>query len=205
MSNDGAHKGLLAHAVWRLGRAWTAELGGLAPRRVIAESTANLLPAQSFSRTRTAMFRAAGVHIGEHSLIFGPLRLTGIGDICDLLWIGSNTHVTGELRVDLGAPVRIGDWVRIGHDVVLLTIDHAIGPEYFRTGVSRFAPIEIGDGTWIASRVTVLPGVKIGAGAVVAAGAVVKRDVPPNTLVAGVPARVVRNLASDEPVPSSRF
>jgi acetyltransferase-like isoleucine patch superfamily enzyme len=61
------------------------------------------------------------------------------------------------------------------------------------------APIIIGDGVWIASRVTVLPGVFIGDGSVVAAGAVVSRDVAPNTMVAGVPARLVRELEVDTP------
>jgi acetyltransferase-like isoleucine patch superfamily enzyme len=54
--------------------------------------------------------------------------------------------------------------------------------------------VTIGSGVWIASRVTVLPGVRIGDGAVVAAGAVVARDVPAHTLVGGVPARVIRSL-----------
>jgi maltose O-acetyltransferase len=55
-------------------------------------------------------------------------------------------------------------------------------------------PVSIEDGAWIAARVTILPGVTIGRGTVVAAGAVVTRDVPPNTLAAGVPARVKREL-----------
>jgi acetyltransferase-like isoleucine patch superfamily enzyme len=99
--------------------------------------------------------------------------------------------------VDLAAPVRIGSGVRIGHDVTLLTVNHTIGSEELRSGTREFQGIDIGDGTWIASRVTVLPNVHIGSGCVVAAGAVVSRDVPANTLVAGVPARVIRSLSVD--------
>jgi maltose O-acetyltransferase len=66
-----------------------------------------------------------------------------------------------------------------------------------RSGARKYGAIEIGDGAWLASRVMVLPGVRIGAGAVVAAGSVVTRDVPDNTLVAGVPARVARSLSAD--------
>jgi maltose O-acetyltransferase len=170
------------------------EIEPIAPRKVLAEAAATLLPQQSFNRTRTALVRAAGVKIGPRSLILGPVRLTGVGDACLLLSIGSNTIITGPLHADLGAPVRIGDWVRIGHDVSLLTVNHEIGSTWLRSGTSFFGPIEIGNGAWIASRVTVLPGVSIGTSSVVAAGSVVTRDVPANTLVAGVPARVVRTL-----------
>ena len=52
----------------------------------------------------------------------------------------------------------------------------------------------IGDGCWLGARAVVLPGVRIGAGSIVAAGALVTRDVPPNSLVAGVPAKLVRDL-----------
>ena len=85
-----------------------------------------------------------------------------------------------------------------------------------RSGKRKFGPIEIGNGAWLASRVVVLPGVRIGAGAIVASGSVVTRDVPDNTLVVGVPARVVRHLSVDgdadamsegleEPLSSRRF
>jgi maltose O-acetyltransferase len=142
--------------------------------------TASLLPQQTFNRTRTALTRVAGVEIGSHSLILGPIRLTGVGDPCSLLTIGTNTIVTGPLHADLGAAIRIGDNVRLGHDVTLLTVNHQIGAQWLRSGTSFFGPIEIGDGAWVASRVTVPPA-SIGAGSVVAAGSIVTRDVPPNT------------------------
>jgi acetyltransferase-like isoleucine patch superfamily enzyme len=179
----------------RLARASLEEISPFFPRKVVAESLAGLLPQQSFNRTRTALLRAAGVRVGDRSLIQGPVRLTGKGNPCELLSIGDDTLITGPLHADLGAPIRIGHSVRIGHDVSLLTVNHAIGERWLRSGTSVFGPIDIGDGAWIASRVTVLPGVTIGAGSVVAAGAVVTRNVAPNTLVAGVPARVVRTLS----------
>jgi maltose O-acetyltransferase len=178
----------------RLARASLEEVVPVHPRKIVAESLASLFPSQTFNRTRTALLRAAGVRVGDRSLLQGPIRLTGNGNPCELLSIGEDTLITGVLHADLGAPIRIGRSVRIGHDVSLLTVNHAIGERWLRSGTSIFGAIEIGDGAWIASRVTVLPGVKIGAGSVVAAGAVVTRDVEPNTLVAGVPARVVRRL-----------
>jgi maltose O-acetyltransferase len=187
---------LLARAV-RAAQVALEEVEPLYPRKVLAEAAASLLPQQAFNRTRTAMLRAAGVRVGAHSLIQGPIRITGLGDPCPLLTIGEHTIITGPLHVDLGAPVSIGDWVRLGHDVTLLTINHEIGTAWLRSGTSFGGKIDIGRGAWIASRVTVLPGVTIGQSSVVAAGSVVVRDVPENTLVAGVPARVVRVLTPD--------
>jgi maltose O-acetyltransferase len=172
------------------------EVEPLASRRVFAQLAIGF-PSQAFNRTRTAMLRAAGVRIGLRSLVQGPLRITGSGNPCQDFSIGNFTLLSGPLHADIGAPIRIGDRVRIGHDVSLLTVDHEVGAEEMRSGRRKFGPIEIADGAWLASRVVVLPGVRIGVGAIVAAGAVVTRDVPDNTLVAGVPARVARSLSPD--------
>jgi maltose O-acetyltransferase len=180
----------------RLARAAREEVAALSPTKVLAEVLSAALPQQTFDRTRTALLRVAGVSMGPQSLLQGPIRITGIGSRCALLSIGECTIITGPLHIDIGAPVRIGSFVRIGHDVTLLTIDHQIGSEILRAGKTGFGPIEIGDGAWIASRVTILPNVTVGAGAVVAAGSVVTRDVPANTLVAGIPARVIRELVT---------
>jgi maltose O-acetyltransferase len=181
----------------RVARAAFDEVAPFRPRKVLAEMAATLLPTQSFNRTRTAMLRAAGVRIGTQSLLLGPIIITGNENPCEFLSIGERTLITGPFRVDLGASVKIGNFVQIGHDVTFLTVSHDIGKPNLRAGTRHYAPIEVGDGVWIASRVTVLPGVVIGHGAVVAAGSVVSRDVAPNTLVAGVPARVIRTLSDD--------
>jgi maltose O-acetyltransferase len=199
----------------KLERVALEEMQPLLSRRVLS-TLALGLPAQSFSRVRTAMLRAAGLHIGPLSLFQGPLHITGGDRACERLDIGTYTLISGALHCDLAAPIRIGDRVRIGHDVSLLTVDHEIGPAEMRCGTRSFGAIEIGDGAWLASRVVVLPGVRIGAGAIVAAGSVVTRDVAPNTLVAGVPARKIRDLsdtgcseppvdAADEPASSRRL
>jgi len=189
----------------RLWRVAAEDVGPILSRQAFAH-LAETLPSSAFFRTRTAMLRAAGVRIGKHALIQGKLRLTGPGNPCELLHIGESTLITGGLHVDLGAAVRIGKMVRIGHDVSLLTINHDVGPPYLRAGTSFSAEIVIGDGAWLASRCTVLPGVTVGAGSIVGAGSMVTRDVPPHTLVAGVPARVIRELDRDEerPLPFTR-
>ena len=175
------------------------EVETLTWRKLLVDGAA-LLPQQSLNRVRTAALRAAGMQMGVQSLIQGPVRITGAGNPCRSVSIGSFTILSGHLHIDVAAPVRIGSGVRIGHDVSLLTISHQIGTPALRSGKSFSGPITIGDGVWIASRVTVLANVTIGQGAVVAAGSVVTRDVPPHTLVAGVPARALRTL--DETMPA---
>jgi maltose O-acetyltransferase len=167
-------------------------------RKILANSLSRALPHFRFCRLRTALLRTAGVRIGAGAVIMGPLDLTGFGSVPQLLRFGALTYVSGPLHVDLGAEVRVGNGVRLGPDVTLLTVDHEIGPSGYRCGRLVSAPIRIGNGAWVGPRAIVLPGVFIGHGAVVAAGAVVTRDVAPNTLVAGVPARIVRELGGDE-------
>jgi len=174
-------------------------------RQLACRSVSGALPQFGFVRTRTALLRAAGIPIGAGSLFLGSLNVTGPGDVRALLSVGARSFITGPLHVDLGAAVRIGNNVQLGHDVALLTIDHEIGPSQHRCTNPVMAPIVIGDGAWLASRVLVLPGVTVGKGAVVAAGAVVTRDVAPDTLVAGVPARFVRSLEGTEHRTSARL
>ena len=200
-------------AIWsHLKEVAAEELGSLLSRRSLAR-LAGTLPTQAFNRSRTALLRRSGISIGPKSLVQGPLLVTGRDENPGLqLSIGSYTLLSGALHCDIGATIRIGDRVRIGHNVTLLTVDHQVGSGEMRSGKTKYGPIEIGDGAWLASRVVVLPGVRIGAGAIVAAGSVVTRDVPDNTLAIGVPARVVRNLnadagseSADAPVSSRRF
>jgi acetyltransferase-like isoleucine patch superfamily enzyme len=91
------------------------------------------------------------------------------------------------------APIDIADGVMIANRVNLVTSGHPVEPSERRASITA-EPITIETNVWIATAATILPGVTIGADSVVAAGAVVTRDVAPATLVAGVPARVVREL-----------
>jgi len=177
----------------RLRRVLREELA-FDPCRIGAHAVSLVVPANTCNRVRTLLLRALGVPIPHTTLIAGPLRITGSGSVRHLFTIGAGCHITGPLHVDLTAPVCIGARVYTGYDVMLLTADHELdGPEQ-RCGRRVFRPVHVEDGAWLGSRVVVLPGVRIGRGAVVAAGAVVTRDVPPHTLVGGVPARHLRAL-----------
>jgi len=97
---------------------------------------------------------------------------------------------------DMGG-VDIGDRVMIGPNVNIITTGHALGPSERRAYIEA-KPIVIESNVWIATGATILGGVRVGENSVVGAGAVVAKDVPPNSFVAGVPARVIR-LLEEEP------
>jgi len=183
----------------RIGRVLHEEMGDMGLRNVGAGFVSRALPQLSFGRVRTTALRALGVRLGPRSLVLGPLRITGKGDVRHLLSFGADVVVTGNLHVDIGGEIRVGDRVFLGHDVALITVDHRIGPPERRCAEPTLSSIVIGEGAWLASRVIVLPGVTIGSGVVVAAGAVVTRDVEPNVLVGGIPARVLRHLGGETP------
>ena len=102
---------------------------------------------------------------------------------------GKNVFVNSCCHFQDQGGIEIGDGCLIGHNVVFATIDHDLYPENNR--VNHYAPIKLGKSVWVGSNSTILPGVTVGDWAVIAAGAVVTRDVPPMTIVGGVPAKVI--------------
>jgi maltose O-acetyltransferase len=109
--------------------------------------------------------------------------------------IGKGAFINYGLFIDNTDRVTIGNDCSLGPNVTILTGTHEIGPSTKRAGTDRGLPVHIGDGSWLGANVTVLPGVTIGTGAMIAAGAVVTKDCEPNGLYAGVPARKIRNLS----------
>lgn len=102
--------------------------------------------------------------------------------------IGNGTVINKRCVLDGRGGLVIGNNVDIAQDTFIWTEQHDYNsPDY--TSICK--PVEIEDYVWIASRATVLPGVKIGRGAVVACGAIVTKDVPPLAIVGGVPARII--------------
>ena len=91
--------------------------------------------------------------------------------------------------------ISVGARVAFGMEVMVCTSTHEPGDQQRRAGPYTTAPVTIGDGSWIGARALILPGVTVGEGCVVAAGAVVREDCEPGGLYAGVPARRVRDLA----------
>lgn len=106
--------------------------------------------------------------------------------------IEEGTYINRECFFDSAAPITIGRNCSFGMQVALVTSSHEVGNSHRRAGPLRVAAIDVGDGTWLGARVLVMPGVSIGSGCVIAAGAVVTSDCEPNSMYAGVPARLVR-------------
>ncbi|MEE1084340.1 MAG: DapH/DapD/GlmU-related protein [Paludibacteraceae bacterium] len=79
-------------------------------------------------------------------------------------------------------------------DVCFICPSHVIGDETKRAGRGTYGNIIIGDGTWIGARSTILSGVSVGKGCIIAAGSIVNKDVPDNTMVGGVPAKIIKRL-----------
>jgi acetyltransferase-like isoleucine patch superfamily enzyme len=116
-------------------------------------------------------------------LVSGP---NGVIDIGEGVFINYGSMISAHLRVWIGSNVMIGNYC-----IVADTEIPGIGEPPGGPAIDP-RPVEIGDGAWLAARVTVLPGTRIGAGAVIAAGSVVAGDIPPGTLAGGIPARILR-------------
>lgn len=111
--------------------------------------------------------------------------------------IGAHSGIGAHGFVSRGT--RIGAHVMIGPEVLILTNNHrfsSLDLPMAEQGYSPQKPVTIGDDVWIGARVILLPGVTVGSGSVVGAGAVVAKDVPAGVVVAGNPARIVRRRAA---------
>lgn len=131
------------------------------------------------------IFQKAGKRINvEHGAFFGTGSDIQIGDNSGL---GLNCRVMG--------PLKIGANVMMGPDVMIFTSNHnidRIDVPMIKQGNADKQPVEIRDDVWIGARAIILPGVTIGTGAVVGAGAVVTKDIEDYAVAAGVPAKVIK-------------
>ena len=115
---------------------------------------------------------------------------------------GKNTKIGKRVFINAGCQFQdqggltIGDDVLVGPQTIIATLNHDPDPE--KRGGMFAKPVVIGDKVWLGARVTICPGVTIGENSVVAAGAVVTKDVPANVIVGGNPARIIRHLDPGE-------
>lgn len=129
-----------------------------------------------------------GYKVPSSLRVFPPLYT----DYGKNITVGADVFINACCHFQDHGGVTIGDGCQIGHNVVFATLNHELAPERRKT--TRPAPIVLGKNVWIGSNATILQGVTIGDNAVVAAGGVVNKDVEPNTVVGGVPAKLIKRI-----------
>lgn len=141
------------------------------------------------------------IKIGKNT-VFGHLRCTPWGGCViqarqqgSSVIIGANCQFANRVTIIANKKIEIGDGLLCGEDVKIIDSDfHPIDPFIRKQGCGATNPVKIGCNVWIGDGVRVLKGVVIGDECVVAAGSIVARNVPPRTLVGGIPARWIKNI-----------
>lgn len=129
-----------------------------------------------------------GRPVGEGFGLFPPFYT----DFGKNITIEKNVFINAGCKFQDQGGITVKEGALIGHGVVLATLNHDLAPE--KRQQLHPAPIVIGHGVWIGANATICPGVTIGDNSVVAAGAVVTRNVPPDVIVGGVPAKLIKRL-----------
>lgn len=146
-----------------------------------------LLPPTRLFGLRRLLLRLGGIDVAADTSVCGRGWIYGRGRLS----IGTGTWLSPgvEIHTHSEAAIVIAADCDIGPGVVILTGSHEIGTSARRAGTGTARPVAIGPGCWIGARSLILGGVTIGAGSIVAAGAVVVADCPANALIGGIPAR----------------
>lgn len=151
----------------------------------------NIIP---FYIVRNFFYRVSGVQIGKKSTIHMKTFIEGTYPSGDRIKIGDFTSIGRNSYLDARGIVEIGNSVSISPGVQIITAQHELNSSDFK-GIR--AKVIIGDYTWIGTNAIILPGIKVGKGAVVAAGAVVTKDVKDFEVVGGNPAKFIKNRNQD--------
>jgi acetyltransferase-like isoleucine patch superfamily enzyme len=156
--------------------------------RVVAQINAGY---RTPDEVRELMAALTGNPVDESVTIFPPFY----SEFGKNLILGTDVFINMDCSFQDTGGITIGDGSLIGHNSSLTTLNHSKDPD--RRADMTPAPIVIGSKVWLGAAVPVVPGVTIGDGAIVGAGSVVTKDVPANTIVGGVPARLIRTTGFD--------
>ena len=143
---------------------------------------------------RALFFELTGQEEEETFTLFPPVY----SDFGKNIRVGKNVFINSGCCFQDQGGVEIGDNCLIGHMVVFATLNHDLSPDK-RANMCP-APIRLGKNVWVGSHATLLAGVTVGDNAVIAAGAVVTKDVPANVVVGGVPAKILKHISADTTV-----
>ena len=151
-------------------------------RLYVCNHIINRIPSHS---VRLAFYRRVmRFKIGKQTFIFMGCTFDCVGG----LLIGANSVINANCRLDSRGGLNIGDSVSISNDTIILTADHDMNNNM----EGRALSVKIRDYVWVGTRSMILPGVEIKTGSVIAAGSVVTKDVIENTVVGGVPAKLIK-------------
>lgn len=160
-----------------------------------ARAVVNTVAASPFvpKRVRQAIYRLYGMQVRTKAIspgsYFGGNRIE----------IGKGTYVNVNCFFESSeAPIVIGEKCALGMEVMIITSMHEIGPPEDRAGQGYRLSVTVEDGCWLGARATVMPGVTVATGCIIAAGALVTRDTAPHGLYAGVPAVRIKDLPTEE-------
>ncbi|UPQ85122.1 sugar O-acetyltransferase [Ignavigranum ruoffiae] len=143
---------------------------------------------------RELMSQLTGSKIDQSFSMFPPFYT----DCGKHIKIGKNVFINTACMFQDQGGIEIGDGVLIGHNVMMATLNHSMSAKNRANMIPK--PIKIGNNVWIGAKATICPGVEIGEGAVIAAGAVVTRNVEKHTVVGGVPARLIKRIENEEEI-----
>ena len=160
--------------------------------RIVAENAPSIAELSGAYRSqaeiRALLVKITGSDIDENLHVNLPLY----SDFGRHLRIGKNVFInSGVMFTDLGG-ITLEDHVLIGPRANIISVNHPADPQARRGLILK--PVRIYRNAWIGAGATILPGVTVGENAIVAAGAVVSKDVPPNTIVGGVPAKIIKTI-----------
>lgn len=194
--------GRLLHRGW----AYAREAGAVSPLSPAGYRFRRLGDGACLSFPLGAIFGEAWIEIGDHTLVgervsisagmgpgvdLGPDSIVRIGRGCS---IGRGSHIVGHQSIDIGEDVFTGPYVYItDQNHVYDDPEMPIGRQWPRNN-----PVSIGSGSWLGTGAIILPGTRIGRQSVVAGGAVVRGEFPDHSVIAGVPAKIVRRYDPDE-------
>ena len=142
------------------------------------------------TKRRVELLNKLLANMGENCYIEPPLHAN---------WgchthLGNNVYANFNLTLVDDTEITVGDNTKFGPGVIIATAGHPLASDLREQGCQFNRPVRIGNKCWLGAGAIVLPGVTVGDNSIIGAGAVVSRDVPPNSLALGVPAKVVKKL-----------
>ncbi|GAA3527156.1 acyltransferase [Nocardioides daeguensis] len=189
------------HAAWR----WAERVGDVSPDSALARRFGTFGPGACLAFPLSDVVNPSAIHVGRDTLIGKYATLSvGYGPTQEVLperglVVGERCVLGARITITAHESIAIGDDVWFGQDVFISDASHGYTDPEVPVGLQFGAhqPVSIGSGSWIGHGAMILPGTTIGRNVVVAAGSVVRGDVPDHAVVGGVPAKLIRRLDAD--------